>query len=337
MLNGKSIYIGAAQMRRREFTPLLAGAALAWPIIARAQEPGRNYRLGSLHPSPRTTPYHVAFYEALRNQGFIEGHNLWVDEHGYGLRTDQIREHALQLARAQVDVIVCAGDPAMRLAQEATQSIPIVGNGLDLVGSGVVRSLAHPGGNATGVNFLGADLDGKRQEFLMQALPWVRHMAVLADVNMSSPQHLQMLQEIARAQGIELSAHRISNPEQIAAAIEAAKREGAEALNVLASPLLFTSRQIIIPLVAALRLPAIYEWVEVAKEGGLLAYGPRLLQMYRDIMARLVVKILRGAKPEDLPVEQPTQFELVINLKTAKALGITIPESLFGRADEVIE
>ena len=324
-------------MRRREFITLVGGAAAAWPVLAQAQEPGRNYRVGSLHLSLRTAPYHIAFYEALRNQGFIEGQNLSVDEHGYGLRADQVREHASLLAKAQVDVIVCAGDPTMKIALEATKSIPIVGNGLDLVGSGVVRSLAEPGGNATGVNFLGADLDGKRLEILMQALPTARHMAVLADVNMSSPQHLQMLQETARARGIEFSIHRIAKPEEIADAIEAAKRDGAEALNVLASPLLFTSRQIILPRVATLRLPAVYEWAEVANEGGLFAYGPRLAQIYRDIMARLVVKVLRGAKPEELPVEQPTQFELVINLKTAKALGLTIPESLFARADQVIE
>jgi ABC-type uncharacterized transport system substrate-binding protein len=322
-------------MRRRDFTSLVGWAAFAWPVLARAQERSRTYQVGSLHLSPRTTPYHIAFYEALQNQGFIDGQNLSVDEHGYGLRADQVQEHALELARAQVDVIVCAGDPTMRL--EATKSIPIVGNGLDLVGSGVVRSLANPGGNATGVNFLGADLDGKRLEILMQALPAARHIAVLADVNMSSPQHLQMLQETARERGIELSVHRIAKPEEIADAIEAAKRDGAEALNVLASPLLFTNRRIILPHVATLRLPTIYEWAEVANEGGLFAYGPRLAQIYRDIMARLVVKILRGAKPEELPVEQPTQFELVINLKTAKTLNLTIPESLFARADEVIE
>jgi putative ABC transport system substrate-binding protein len=154
---------------------------------------------------------------------------------------------------------------------------------------------------------------------------------------MSSPQHLQMLQATARACGIELSIHRIAKAEEIANAIEVAQESGAEALNVLASPLLFNSRGIILPHVATLRLPAVYEWVEVAHDGGLFAYGPRLAQIYRDIIARLVVKVLRGAKPEELPVEQPTQFELVINLKTAKALGLTIPESLFARADEVIE
>jgi putative tryptophan/tyrosine transport system substrate-binding protein len=162
-------------------------------------------------------------------------------------------------------------------------------------------------------------------------------MAVLTDVNMSSPQHLQMLQATARARGIELSIHRIAKAEEIANAIEVAQESGAEALNVLASPLLFNSRGIILPHVATLRLPAVYEWVEVAHDGGLFAYGPRLALIYRDIIARLVVKVLRGAKPEELPVEQPTQFELVINLKTAKALGLTIPESLFARADEVIE
>ncbi len=324
-------------MRRRGFITLLGGAAFALPGLARAQEPGRTYQIGSLHLSPRTTPYHIAFYEALRKDGFIEGQNLLADEHGYGLRADQVHGHALELARAQVDVIVCSGDPTMKIAREATKSIPIVGSGIDLVGSGIVHSLAKPGGNATGVNFLGPDLDGKRLEFLIQALPAAQRMAALADVNFSSPQNLQMLQQTARGRGIELSIHRIATPEEIADAIEKAKREGAEALNVLSSPLLFNSRRIILPIVATLGLPAIYEWAEVAHEGGFLAYGPRLAQIYRDILARLVVKILRGAKPEELPVEQPTQFELVINLKTAKALGLTIPEPLFGRADEVIE
>jgi putative ABC transport system substrate-binding protein len=324
-------------MRRRDFTKLVVGAVAAWPVLARAQQPGRVYALGSLHVSPRTAPYRVAFYEALRSQGYIEGQNLSVDERGYALRVNQVREHALELVRAQVDVIICAGDPTMQIALEATKSIPIVGSGLDLVGSGVVRSLAKPGGNATGVNFLGKELDGKRLEILMQALPAVRHMAALADVSMSPPQHLQILQETARARGVELSIHRIAKVEEIAGAIETSKKNGAEALNVLASPLLFTSRRIILPHVAALRLPTVYEWSEVADDGGLLTYGPRLAQIYRDILARLVVKVLRGAKPEEIPVEQPTQFELVINLKTAKALGLTIPESLFARADEVIE
>jgi putative ABC transport system substrate-binding protein len=192
----------------------MRGSNGGWP--SPPQQPGRVYRLGSLHISPRNAPYHIAFYEALRNQGFVEGQNLSADGHGYALGADQVHEHALELARVQVDVIVCAGDPTMQIAREATKSIPIVGSGLDLVGSGVVRSLAKPGGNATGVNFLGTELDGKRLEILTQALPSARHMAILADVNMSSPQHLQILQKAARARGIELSIHRIAKPEEIA-------------------------------------------------------------------------------------------------------------------------
>jgi len=311
--------------------------AATWPFTARAQQPGRVYRLGSLHTSLRTAPYHLAFYEALREQGFIEEQNLSVDERGYGLRLDQFREHALELVAAQVDVIVCAGDPAMKIAREVTTSIPIVGNGVDLVGSGVVHSLAKPGGNARGVNFLATDLDGKRLEVLVQAVPTARQIAALADPNLSSPQHLQALQALARGRGIELSIYRLTKVEEIEGAVESAKRDGAKALNVLPSPLFFVNRRIILSRVELLNLPAIYEWAEFADEGGLLAYGPRLKNIYRDIMARLVVKVLRGAKPEELPVEQPTQFELVVNLKTARMLGLTIPEALFARADEVIE
>lgn len=323
-------------MRRRDFIKLIGGAA-SWPLVARAQQPGRVYRLGALNISPRTTFYHRAFYEALKEQGFIDGQNLTVDEGGYGLRPDQFREHAVELVAARVDAIVCAGDHVIKIAQEATKSIPIVGNGVDLVGSGVVRSLAKPGGNVTGVNFLGAELDGKRLEILAQAVPTARHIAALADPNMSSAQHLHMLQDLSRARGIELSIYQVTNPEDIAGAVDSAKSGGAEALNVLAAPLLFVNRRIILSRAETLHLPAVYEWAEVADEGGLLAYGPRFKNIYRDIMARLVVKVLRGASPEDLPVEQPTQFELVVNLRAAKALGLAIPESLFARADEVIE
>ncbi len=324
-------------MKRRQFLTLIGGVAAASPLAARAQVRDRIYRLGSLHLSPRGWPHHVAFYDELRRQGFVEGQNLVVDERGYGLRFDQIPEHASELAQTQIDVIICAGDLAMHIAQQATRSIPVVGNGVDLVGSGVVASLARPGGNVTGVSFLAADLDGKRQEILMQAMPAARRMAVLAELNMNSPQHLEALQEMARMRGVELSVHRVRKLDEIPEAIEAAKKSGAEALNVLSAPLLFVGRGVILPRVAALRLPAIYEWAEIGDEGGFLAYGPRLVQIYRDIMARQVVRVLRGTKPEDIPVEQPTKFELVVNLKTAAELGVKIPESLLSRADKVIE
>jgi len=323
-------------MRRRDFITLLAAAPFA-PSVVRAQEKDRVYRLGSLAPSPRTRPYHVAFYEELKRQGFIAGQNLVVDEQGYGLHADQFAAHAEELVRSQVDIIVCSGELAIRTVQRATKTIPIVGNGADLLGSGLVQSLAKPTGNFTGVNFLANELNGKRQEILTEAVPTARHVAALADVNFSSARDLQALEELARARGHQFSAQRVVKVEEVPGAIEAAKNSGADALNVLASPMLSNARDIIMPRVAALRLPAIYEWAEVGDEGGLLAYGPRLAQIYRDIMARQVVKILRGAKPEDIPVEQPTKFELVVNLKTAKALGLTIPESFLLRADGVIE
>jgi putative ABC transport system substrate-binding protein len=324
-------------MKRREFIALLGGAALLTPLAARAQEPGRTYRLGSLHQVSRSAPHHVAFFDELQRLGFIEGKNLLADEPGYGLRVEQFAEHASELARAQVDVIRCAGEAAVRAAQQATKNIPILAVVDDMVGSGLVGSLAKPDGNVTGVSILGSELDGKRQEILMEAVPGVRRMAVLADGNVTSPQRLQGLQDAARARGVELLTYRVTAPEEIAGAIDTAKSSGAAALNVLATPLLNTSRQIILPRVAALRLPTIYQWPEASEEGGLIGYGPRIVQLYREILPRQLVKLLRGAKPADIPVEEPTRFELVINLRTAKALGLTVSESFLLRADKVIE
>ena len=196
-----------------------------------------------------------------------------------------------------------------------------------MVGSGLVNSLARPDGNTTGTSILAAELDGKRQEILIEAVPGLRRMAALADSNTTATAQLQALQDAARARGIELSIHPIARPEEIPAAIDAAKASGAAALNVLSSPILYGSRQIIMQRVAALRLPAIYQFPEEAEEGGFVAYGPRVVQIFRELVARQLVKLLRGAKPADLPIEQPTKFELVINLKTAKALGLQFPES----------
>jgi putative ABC transport system substrate-binding protein len=323
-------------MRRRDFITLFAAVPFA-SSAAYAQTEGRTYRIGSLHTSPRSAPNHVAFYDELKRQGFVEGQNLVVDERGYGLRPEQYTEHSEELVRAQVDLFVCAVELAVRTAQQATRTIPILGNGADLLGSGLVRSLAKPGGNFTGVSFLASELNGKRQEILTEAAPAARHVAALADVNFSSPQQLQMLDELAHTRGRKFSVNLVTTVEEVPGAIEAAKSSGADALNVLASPLLFNSRNVILPRVAALGLPTIYEWAEVGDQGGFLAYGPRLAQIYRDVMAQQAVKLLRGAKPEDLPIEQPTKFELVVNLKTATALGLTIPESFLLRADEVIE
>ena len=324
-------------MRRREFITLLGGAVATWPLVASAQEPGRTYRLGALYPSPREAPQVVAMFEVLRQLGFIEGHNLMIDWRVYGPRVELLSEFAKELVKAKVDVIVAGGDAAIRAGQGATATIPILGFTDDMVGSGLVSSLANPGGNTTGVSLLATELDGKRQEILIEAVSGLRRMAALVDSNTTAPRQLQALQDAARARGVELSIYRVAKPDEIAPAIDAVKASDTAALNVLASPLLFGNRQVIIERTAALRLPAMYQWPEVAEQGGFLGYGPRLVQLTRDTMARQLVKLLRGAKPADLPIEQPTKFELVINLQTAKAIGQEVPAALVLRADKVIE
>jgi putative ABC transport system substrate-binding protein len=207
----------------------------------------------------------------------------------------------------------------------------------DMLGSGLVNSLARPNGNTTGVSILATELDGKRQEILMEAVPGLHRMAALADSNTTPIAKLQALQEAAALRNIALSIHQIASGEEIAAAIDMAKGEGATALNVLASPMLFVNRRLILDHTAALRLPAIYQWAETAEEGGFAAYGPSIIEMFREPYGRQLVQLLRGIKVADIPVEQPTKFELVINLKTAKAMGVTVPEPLLVRADKVIE
>jgi len=200
----------------------------------------------------------------------------------------------------------------------------------------LVPSLARQGGNLTGVSILASELDSKRQEFLMELVPASHHMAALADPNTKGAASLETLRNDTAARDVELSIYPVSGREEIIAAVDKAQAAGATALNVLASPMLNINRQIIMDRCAALRLPAIYQWPEDSEEGGLAAYGPRFTKVWRQA-ARQVVKVLRGAKPADIPVEQPTEFELVINLKTANALGLTIPPSILLLADAVIE
>ena len=276
-------------------------------------------------------------FDELRRVGFVEGQNLTIDWRTYGANADLIPELTADLVKAHVDVIYAAGDPAIRTAQGATKTIPILGITEDMVAAGLVNSLARPGGNTTGLSILATDFDGKRQEILIEVVHGIRRMAVLADPNTASL-HIHALDEAARARGVELSVYRAARAEEILAAIDAAKASGAEAINILSSAYFWGNRQIIMQRVAAPRLPAMYHLPEFAKEGGLLAYGPRAVQIFREVVAPQLVKLLRGVKPADLPVLQPTKFDfLVINLKTAKALGLTVPESFLIRADEVIE
>jgi len=323
-------------VKRRAFITLL-GAAAAWPHRAFPQEAGRIYRLGGLHSSPRDVPHHIALFDELRRLGFIMGQNLTIDPAGYGLTTPQFAQHAAELTKARVDVILAGGDAAVRAAQRATAEIPILGLTDDMVGQGFVRSLAQPGGNTTGVTILASELDGKRQEILIEAVPGVRRIAALSDINTTAPAATHALEDAARAHGIELYVLPVARAGEIGAAIDAGKASGAEALNVLGSALLFNNREIIFERVAALRLPAIYQWPEMADQGGLIGYGPQIVQIYRDIMSRQLARLLRGAKPADIPVEQPTHFELVINLGAAKAIGHEVPAGLVLRADKVLD
>jgi putative tryptophan/tyrosine transport system substrate-binding protein len=325
------------RLKRRQFITLLGGAAATWPLVAPGQEPGRIYRLGALLASPRDAPQYAALFNELRPLGFIEGRNLVIDAAGYNLPPERMEAHAADLMSGPVDVILATGDAAVRAARRATTSIPILALSDDLVGQGFVSSLSKPGGNITGVTILSSELDGKRQEILIEGAPGVRRVAVLVDSNTTLPSQLHTLEDAARAGGVELSIHRAAWREEIGSAIDAAKAAGAGAVNVLASPLLFTSRAFIFHRLATLRLPAVYQFPEMAEQGGLIAYGPSPVQLFRDVMSRQLVKLLRGSKPADLPVEQPTKFELVINLRTAKAMDHELPAELLSRADRVIE
>jgi putative ABC transport system substrate-binding protein len=323
-------------MRRREFIALM-GASVAWPFAAAAQEAGRTYRLGGVSSSPGNAPHFVAMIDELRRLGFVEGQNLTIDWRSYGPRVDLIPQFVAELVNARVDVILVFGDAATRAAQQATTTIPILVGTEDMVGSGLVNSMARPGGNTTGMSIVATELDGKRQEILIEAVPGLRRMAALADTKATGPRQLQALEDAARARGIELLIHQIASADQITPAIDAAKASGAAALNVLSSPFLYGNRQIVMRRASELHLPAIYQFPEEAEEGGFAAYGSSLVRIFRELLASQLIKLLRGVKPADIPVEQPTKFELVINLKTAKAMGVTVPESLLARADKVIE
>jgi putative ABC transport system substrate-binding protein len=307
----------------------------AWSFAARAQEPDRIYRIALVLPVGRDEPASLAFLDELRIQGFIESKNL-VIVGGTPTSNEQAAAVVPLVLQAAPDAIMTGGDFIARAFQKATQSIPIVVMTEDMVAGGFVASLARPGGNITGISLMSPDLDGKRQDILIEAAPSARRIAVLADSNVATLEHLKFLDESAQKHGKELLVVRAANANELVPALNSASAQGAAALNVLSSPMLHLNRRLIIERATELRLPSIYQWPETADEGGLLGYGPSFIEIFRE-RARMVAKVLRGVKPGDLPVEQPTKFELVINLKTAKALGFSVPPSLLARADEVIE
>jgi putative tryptophan/tyrosine transport system substrate-binding protein len=322
-------------MRRRDFIKAIAGLA-AWAPAARAQETGRTYRIGFLLPVARESPAVAALFDEMRLNGFVEGQNLLVVPGGFGVQNDQIASAAASLVAASPDVIICGPALPLRGLQQVTRTIPVIGMTEDMVAEGLVASLARPSGNITGISLLSPELDGKRQDLLIEAVPGVRKIAVLADSNAASSTHLQELQEAAHGRGIEALVRVVDKRGDVISAINDVKSSGAQAINFLATPLFSVNAAEFIEHVTSLRLPSIYQWPENADDGALLGYGPRFTEMYRQ-RARMMVKVLRGTKPADIPIEQPTRFELVVNLKTAKAIGHEFPSGLALRADKVIE
>jgi putative ABC transport system substrate-binding protein len=329
-------------MRRREFSTLLGGAAASavWPFAARAQPkatPVIGY-LGIATPSLAAVPL-AALRQALSETGFVEGQNLAIEYRWAEGRFDRMPALAADLVGRKVDVIVAAGGtPASRAAKNATSTIPVVFvTNDDPVGDGLVASLARPGGNVTGISLLTRELNLKRFELLSELVPQAKVIALLETPNIPATERVMLaVLEAAQANGVQLHILRAGTESEIDAAFAALVQRQAGALVVSAHPVFYSRREQIVALAACHAVPAIYEVREFATAGGLISYGPSLMAVFRQV-GIYAGKILKGANPADLPVVQPTTFELVINLKTAKALGIAVPSTLLTRADEVIE
>lgn len=322
-------------MERRQLLGFIVALVAPVPFNAQAQEAGRIYRLALALPIARDEAPFVAFLDELRLAGFVEGKNLVILG---GTPTSNAQAVAIVSAtlEANPDVILTGGDVVGRAFQKATQSVPLLVMTEDLFAAGFVTSMARPEGNVTGVSLMSPELDGKRQDILIEAVPNARRIAALADSNVASLRHLQALEASARNQGKEWLVVRAANEREIVSAVNEAKSQGAAALNVLSSPMLQTNRKLIIDRVTELQLPAIYQWPETAAEGGLLAYGPSFIEVFRQ-RARMTIRVFRGAKPADIPVEQPSVFQLAINLRSAKAMDFLFPVGLELRADKLIE
>jgi putative ABC transport system substrate-binding protein len=324
-------------MRRRNFIALLSSAAVGWPLAPRAQQakPPTIGFLGAGTPSVWGL-WVSAFVQRLRELGWIEGRTITVEYRWADGRSERFAEIAAEFVRLKVDVIVTAG-AAVLAVKEATSVIPIVfAAAADPLGSGYVASLARPGGTVTGLSLQARDLAGKRLELLREVVPGLRRLAILANVGYRAAV-LEMGEAAAAARtlGLEVVAPEIRRAEDIAPAFEALKGR-TEALYVTADPFMNTHRARIHTWAMGARLPTIYYAREFVETGGLMSYGPNFPDLFRRA-ADIVDKILHGAKPADIPVEQPTKFDLVINLTTAKALGLTVPDRLLSLADEVIE
>jgi putative tryptophan/tyrosine transport system substrate-binding protein len=323
-------------MRRRAFITLLGGAA-ALPVAARAQPAGKVPTIGFLGADAAGwRPWTDAFVGQLRKLGWIEGRTIAIEYRWSQARPERVAEIAAEFVRLKVDVIVTSGT-AVPTVKQATTVIPIVfAITIDPVGGGLIASLARPGGNITGLSVQQADIAGKRLELLREVVPRLRRLAIIVDVGFAQGV-LEMgeVKATARTLGLEVTPLEIRRAEDIAPAFEALKAQ-ADAVYVAVNALVSANRTRIITLALGARLPTIFNTRDFVQAGALMSYGPSYPDMFRRT-ADLVDKILRGTKPGDIPVEQPTKFEFVVNLTTAKALGIEIPPTLLARADEVIE
>jgi putative ABC transport system substrate-binding protein len=326
-------------MRRREFIVLVGGATAAWPLTARAQQPGKLRTIGFLGSgSPASQGQWVsAFSQRLRELGWIEGRNIAIEYRWAEGSSDRAAELAAELVRLKVNVIVTWANPMVLAAKRTTSAIPIVfAAAADPLGTGLVATLAQPGGNVTGLSVVSTDLGGKKLEFLCELSPGLRRLAIMANVNNSaSVLEMREVQSAARTIGLEITTLEIRQAEDIAPAFEKI-RDRADALYVCIDTVLFANRILINNLALAARLPTMLSTREAVKAGGLMTYGPNFPDLFRRA-ADYVDKIFHGMNPADIPVEQPTKFELVINLKTAKALGLSVPQTLLVTADELIE
>jgi putative tryptophan/tyrosine transport system substrate-binding protein len=329
-------------MDRRAFLGTLTSGLLAAPLALEAQQAGEIARIGYLAVNLAANPHlREGFLQGLRDLGYVEGRTLVIEDRSAEGKPERVPALAAELVALKVDVIVTSGTPQALAAKHATRSVPIVFAGVsDPVTSGLVTSLARPGGNITGVSLLAPDLVGKGLEQLKQAVPGVSRVAVLWQPGALGKRTEQdMLKEAdlgARALGMRPQFVEARGPENFDTAFSDMTRARAEALTVLSTPMLASERSRLVALAAKTRLPAVYPLREFVDAGGLMAYGPNAVDMYRGA-ATYVDRILKGTRPGDLPVEQATKFELVIHLRTAKALGLTIPPSLLQRADQVIE
>jgi len=328
--------LGVSPMRRREFITLLIGAAVVWPLAARAQQGQKLYRVGILTVAPDRNWDEL--FQGLRELGYVDGQNLIVERRYSEGHAERWSDLANDLVRLKVDVIVVSTTPAALAAKKGTSTIPIVfPAAFDPLGAGLATSLAKPGGNVTGFGLLVPEVSAKGLALLKEAVPTLTNAAVLW--NPTNPANSQVWKDVevtARGIGLVLQPHEVREPPDIEAAYAAMTQERPDGLLVLTDEILYQYKNSIVDFAIRKRLPAVFQFREFSERGGLMSYGPSLPDMFRKA-ANYVGRILKGAKPADLPIEQPTKFEFVINLKTAKALGLEIPPQLLARADEVIE